>query len=203
MEKIKDIYWIPAAGIDSNIYVIGNILVDAGTGRNEEYIFSQLKTEGISPSDIEMIVNTHCHYDHVGGNCLFPDAKVAIHEIDAVPLREEGHPLTVSSMFGDIIQRHDTDIELKEGDKIADFKVLHTPGHTKGGICLYDGETLISGDTVFSHGGFGRTDIGGDLNDMKNSISRLNELEVEYLLPGHGPCVNQGNRHLFMSYSQF
>ena len=48
MEKIKDIYWIPAAGIDSNIYVIGNILVDAGTGRNEEYIFSQLKTKGIS-----------------------------------------------------------------------------------------------------------------------------------------------------------
>lgn len=203
MDKIKEIYCIPAAGFDSNCYVIGNILVDSGTGLYGDYIFDSLKKEGISPEDIELIVNTHCHYDHVGGNYLFPNAKVAIHEIDAEPLKVENHPLTVSGMFGDTVKRHDVDMELKEGDKIADFEVLHTPGHTAGGICLYDGEVLISGDTVFSHGGFGRTDIGGNLEDMKNSIARLKDLDVEYILPGHGPCVDNGNRHIFMSYSQF
>lgn len=50
---------------------------------------------------------------------------------------------------------------MEEGDKIKDFEVIHTPGHSKGAICLWDGENLISGDTVFGHGGVGRTDIGG------------------------------------------
>ena len=203
MDKINDVYCIPAAGMDSNCYLIGNILIDTGTGQHGDYLMSNLQSEGISPEDIELIVNTHCHYDHVGGNYLFPNAKVAIHEIDAEPLKAENHPLTVSGMFGDTVKRHDVDIELKEGDKIADFEVLHTPGHTKGGICLYDGEVLISGDTLFSHGGFGRTDIGGNFEDMKNSITRLKDLNVEYILPGHGPYVDKGNRHIFMSYSQF
>jgi glyoxylase-like metal-dependent hydrolase (beta-lactamase superfamily II) len=94
------------------------------------------------------------------------------------------------------------DIELEEGDKIADFEVIHTPGHTKGGICLWDGESLISGDTIFAGGGVGRMDIGGDYNDMKNSVRRLTELDVKNIYPGHGPIVeNNGKEHIRMSYS--
>ena len=94
------------------------------------------------------------------------------------------------------------DIELEDGDKIADFEVIHTPGHTKGGICLWDGENLISGDTIFAGGGVGRMDIGGDYNDMKNSVRRLTELDVKNIYPGHGPHVeNNGKEHIKMSYS--
>jgi glyoxylase-like metal-dependent hydrolase (beta-lactamase superfamily II) len=94
------------------------------------------------------------------------------------------------------------DIELEEGDKIADFEVIHTPGHTKGGICLWDGESLISGDTIFAGGGVGRMDIGGDYNDMKNSVRRLTELDIKNIYPGHGPIVeNNGKEHIRMSYS--
>jgi glyoxylase-like metal-dependent hydrolase (beta-lactamase superfamily II) len=90
---------------------------------------------------------------------------------------------------------------LEEGDKIHDFDVLHTPGHTKGGICLYNGEILISGDTVFADGGYGRMDIGGNLEDMKESLKRLKNLNVKYLLPGHGPWVKDGSRHIKTSYN--
>ena len=198
MEKINNVYCIEGVMADSNSYLIDNtdsdseynyILVDAGTGQSNSNLFSKIKEIGIEPDDIDLIVNTHCHYDHVGGNDFFPNAKIAIHKIDAIALRDPESELTVSSLFGSIVRRHDVDIELEEGDKIANFEVINTPGHTKGGISLYDGEILISGDTIFSNGGVGRMDIGGDPNDMRESLMRLKELDVEYLLPGHGPWV--------------
>ena len=208
MEKINNVYCIEGLMADSNSYLIDNtdadseydyILVDAGTGETEGYLYSKLDEIGLKPSDIDLIVNTHCHFDHVGGNDFFPNAKVAIHKEDAESLRDPSSELTVSSLFGSQIRRHDVDIELEEGDEIANFKVLHTPGHSNGGLSLYDGEILISGDTIFSNGGVGRMDIGGNPNDMKASLMRLKELDVEYLLPGHGPWVNNGNEHIKMS----
>jgi glyoxylase-like metal-dependent hydrolase (beta-lactamase superfamily II) len=93
-------------------------------------------------------------------------------------------------------------IELEDGDMIEDFRVIHTPGHTAGGICLWDGESLISGDTIFAGGGVGRMDIGGDYQDMKNSVEKLMGLDVKNIYPGHGPIVeNNGKEHLKMSYS--
>ena len=208
MEKINNVYCIEGVMADSNSYLIDNtnsdteydyILVDAGTGQSNSNLFSKIKEIGIEPEDIDLIVNTHCHYDHVGGNDFFPNAKIAIHRIDAIALRDPESELTVSSLFGSIVRRHDVDIELEEGDKIANFEVINTPGHTKGGISLYDGEILISGDTIFSNGGVGRMDIGGDPNDMRESLLRLKELDAEYLLPGHGPWVKNANQHVEMS----
>ncbi len=208
MEKINNVYCIEGIMADSNSYLIDNtdsnseydyILVDTGTGQSDSNLFSNIREIGIEPEDIDLIVNTHCHFDHVGGNDFFPNAKIAIHKVDAIALRDPDSELTVSSLFGSIVRKHDVDIELEEGDKIANFEVLNTPGHTKGGISLYDGEILISGDTIFSNGGVGRMDIGGSPIDMKESLIRLKELDVEYLLPGHGPWVKNGNKHVKMS----
>ena len=208
MEKISNVYCIEGLMADSNSYLIDNsndgsdykyILVDTGTCQSDAFLFSQIREIGIEPEDIDLIVNTHCHYDHVGGNDFFPNAKIAIHKIDAIALRDPESELTVSSLFGSIVRRHDVDIELEEGDKIANFEVLNTPGHTKGGISLYDGEILISGDTIFANGGVGRMDIGGSPIDMKESLMRLKDLDVTYLLPGHGPWVSNGNQHIKMS----
>ena len=208
MEKINNVYCIEGIMADSNSYLIDNtdsdldynyILVDTGTGQSNSNLYSSIREIGIEPEDIDLIVNTHCHFDHVGGNDFFPNAKIAIHKVDAIALRDPDSELTVSSLFGSIVRKHDVDIELEEGDKIANFEVINTPGHTKGGISLYDGEILISGDTLFSNGGVGRMDIGGNPLDMKESLMRLKELDVEYLLPGHGPWVNNGNQHVKMS----
>lgn len=199
---MSSVAFIIGYNYDSNYVLIDdNILVDTGAGLNKDYLFSKLRENGVEPEDIEMVVNTHCHFDHIGGNYFFPNAKIAIHRLDAISIRNKDTLGTSMSVF-DNEGNCRVDIELEDGDKIADFEVIHTPGHTKGGICLWDGENLISGDTIFAGGGVGRMDIGGDYNDMKNSVRRLTELDVKNIYPGHGPHVeNNGKEHIKMSYS--
>ena len=92
------------------------------------------------------------------------------------------------------------DTILHDGDRIGSLRVIHTPGHTPGGICLYDPEAklLFSGDTVFTGGSFGRYDFpGGDRKALGASIERLAALDVEGLYPGHGePALRGGGRHI-------
>ena len=198
MKKINDILMIEGFGSDSNIYVFDDVIVDTGTGDNIEHVRESLKEANLDISDISLIVNTHCHFDHVGGNKYF-NSKLAIHEKDA-PALENGNSIsTASQMFGRSIEPQKVDFKLTQGDKIHDFEVIHTPGHTIGGICLYNGETLISGDTVFANGGFGRYDLGGDINMLRESLEKLSKLNVEYLLPGHGPAVDNGSDHINLS----
>ena len=206
MEKINNVYCIAGMMADSNCYLIDNsendsdfdyILVDTGVGGSGDYFSSQLSEIGLSMEDIDLVVNTHCHYDHVGGNYLFPNAKIAIGTIDGDSLEDPESPIPICFVPAREIKRRDVDIRLKEGDRIADFEVLETPGHTAGGISLFDGSILISGDTIFSHGGVGRMDIGGNMEDMKNSLDKLSKLDVEYLLSGHG------NEHIKMSVGGF
>ncbi len=199
---MSNIVFILGFNYDSNCYLINdNILVDTGAGHNKDYLFSQLRENGVEPEDIELVVNTHCHFDHIGGNCFFPNAKIAVHRLDAISIRNEDTLGTMGSAF-DNADNSRVDIELEDGDEIADFKVIHTPGHTSGGICLWDGENLISGDTIFAGGGVGRMDIGGDYQDMKNSVEKLMELDVANIYPGHGPIVeNNGKDHIRLSYS--
>ena len=189
---------IEGDGSDCNIYVFDDVIVDTGTGDNMEYVHESLKKANLNISDISLIVNTHCHFDHVGGNRYF-NSKIAIHEKDAPALENGDINATVAQMFGKNLEPQKVDFKLTEGDKIHDFEVIHTPGHTIGGICLYNGETLISGDTVFANGGFGRCDIGGDINMMRESLEKLSKLDVKYLLPGHGPSVDNGSEHVNLS----
>ncbi len=199
---MSSIVFILGYNIDSNYCLIDdNILVDTGSGYYNDYLILKLKENGVEPEDIDLIVNTHCHYDHIGGNYHFPDAEIAIHRFDAESVKNKDTLGTSMSVF-DQPGNCRVDWELEDGDKIADFEVIHTPGHTKGGICLWDGESLISGDTIFAGGGVGRMDIGGDYQDMKNSVKRLTELDVKNIYPGHGPQVEgNGGEHIKMSYS--
>lgn len=199
---IDNVIFIPAIANDSNYYVIdGEILVDTGTGQFTDYLYSKLEENEIKIDDINLIVNTHCHYDHVGGNKDFPDAKVAIGEHDAKYLLNNDEFNTCQSLFCTSIKRRDVDISLKDGDKIANFEVIHTPGHSTGGICLWDGKTLISGDTVFTYGGVGRTDIGGNISDLRDSVNKLKKLDVVNLLPGHGGiAIGDGRDHINPSF---
>ena len=119
------------------------------------------------------------------------DSKIAMHENDIV---NENSVLV--NLFNGKFVDIPVDIKLKEDDTInlgkIKLKIIHTPGHTKGGICLYDEKTksLFSGDTIFSDG-IGRTDFfGGDFNELKASVEKILKLKensgIDNLYPGHG-----------------
>jgi len=199
IRKINDIVIIEGMGYDSNVYVFDDVIVDTGTGQNMDYIFGSIKEAGCSVDDLSLIVNTHNHYDHIGGN-HYLDLDVAMHTNDAHALEEGDQDVLLATMFGKSVEKMKVHRKLEEGDKIHDFEVLLTPGHTSGSICLYDGKTLISGDTVFSGGGFGRVDLGGNMDEMRKSLERLSKLDIKYLLPGHGPAVEDGSRHVKMAH---
>ncbi|MHC1626498.1 MAG: MBL fold metallo-hydrolase [Methanoculleaceae archaeon] len=186
------VHWIPGPDPCANSYLAGEILVDAGVPPMAVAEFRDR---------IRWIVLTHCHFDHtarVAEIAAICGARVAIHEADATGLTEIHRSL--SMLFGERPPEIVPDRLLREGDHIGDFEVLSTPGHTPGSICLLHRErpVLISGDTVFPGGGFGRTDFpGGDPAALRRSLERLAGLRVDSLYPGHGAPVTSGaDRHI-------
>jgi len=193
MQICRGIELIGGVEPDCNAYLVdGELLIDAGTG----FHFADMKKsieELCSTDNIKLLVNTHCHFDHIGGNKKFRDwlkLAVAVHSADKKSV-ETGQG-TMSELFGQKYRIMGVDKALKSGALIKTtnfvFEVIHTPGHTPGSICLYDRDKriLISGDTLFENS-VGRTDLsGGDHEQLMDSLRRLSELQIEYLLPGHG-----------------
>jgi hydroxyacylglutathione hydrolase len=187
---------------DANAYLIdGTILVDVGMDGNS--MLSELKKK-IQLSDLKTIILTHCHYDHSGGAgdvALATGAKIAIHKDDGALLKDS--TATASKLFGKKAPDIKPDILLKGGETFGSLEIIHTPGHTPGGICLYDAttKTLFSGDTVFEDGSFGRTDLyGGNQGKLIESIRKLTLLDVLIMYPGHGDIVsNKANEQIKLS----
>ena len=190
-----EVYKIDGIGYDCNKYLIvgrKNILIDPGIPEN--FLSTLEKIEDIVKR-IDFIINTHCHYDHTGGDYLYEEhfnAPVVIHNVEVEILRR-GSDITLSSLFNskmippkEVIPLEEVLEELKR----CGIEVVETPGHTKGSISLVCGNYLITGDTLFAHG-VGRWDFPtGNLEELKSSILKLQriikERGISKILPGHG-----------------
>lgn len=149
--------------------------------------------------NVKYILLTHGHFDHLGGVAQIKqltDAKVLIHENDADCLGESRRNLSV--LAGMSMELEPADGFLKEDEPIMlgdiSIRVIHTPGHSKGGVCLLAGDVLFSGDTLFNTS-IGRTDFAdGDLNELLSGITaKLFILDDSTkVLPGHGDDTTIG-----------
>ncbi|MDD3481020.1 MAG: MBL fold metallo-hydrolase [Patescibacteria group bacterium] len=200
-----DLKTLKVGELPTNCYigVLGNgdaFVVDPGD--EAARIIEELeKTKGIN---LRYVLLTHGHYDHVLAvddlAIKYPQASVVIHEEDIKLFQE----LSAQGIFVKKIL-HNPKAEvvavsegstLKFGDEI--IKIIHTPGHTKGSVCYYLGDTLFSGDTLFYHT-YGRIDLPwSDPGSMKESIDKLLHLpDKTRVLPGHGKETTIGEEQKF------
>lgn len=153
----------------------------------------KLEQDGISFKDIHLIICTHGHPDHYEAAPAIREqsgVRIAVHKDEEYLL--EAMARIYRERGGDDAIDFTPDILIQEGDLEVGgtvLKVLHTPGHSPGSICLYHQreKALVSGDTVF-RSSIGRTDLpGGDMEAMKESINKLALIkeEIQWLLPGH------------------
>ena len=200
--------WESMAANNCNTYLIDGptrILVDPGHREHFEHVRKGLENLDLDLNDLGIIICTHAHPDHIEAVQLFKDmpALVAMHEKEWQNLKNMENHITA---MGFDLSSVAPDFLLKEGDLSIngiDLKVLHTPGHSPGGISLYypTRKALFTGDLIFKDG-IGRTDLpGGDGPLLKESISRLAVLETEWVLPGHGAVVS-GENEVKMNFSR-
>ena len=209
MRLIDNLYYYIWRGMGNNCntYLFAGetlTLIDPGHVRNElgepcmEILLDAMKKDGFEPQDIELIILTHSHPDHCEAAATIirkSKARLAIHRDEEEYFKSIGERIT--RLFGLEPVKLEPDFFLEEGElKLGkqagiELTVLMTPGHSPGSVSLYwaKEKALITGDAVFS-GSIGRTDLPGGSGEMlKESIQRLSQLDVEYLLPGHMDIV--------------
>ncbi len=178
-----------------------NVLIDTGTKNNFNKIVQSAAKVGLKAGDIHMVVCTHEHYDHIGGISFFYETAIlAADRFAATKIELQDEYVIHAAVHGEELIKTRINIWL-ENRVLLDFgnyklKVLHTPGHTSGCICLYEPfrNFMFTGDTVFNEGIISKISDSGSYGDYINSLERLNTYKIKRMFPGHGKiCENPGN----------
>ncbi len=218
MEILPKIHCIE--GINAHSYLVNGdqiTLIDTGTPGNKKKILNYVKNVlNRKPEDIKNIVITHYHLDHTGSlNDLkkATNAQVLVHKDDADYIsgkRTAPEPFylkiaTKLMLFFTSYSNVKPDIILNEGDVVGGYRVLHTPGHTPGGITLYnpDNGVIFVGDTLRFNG----DKVEGppsmlvmDSQELKKSVEKISNLNSEIMLPGHGKLLTKNTSKLINDY---
>jgi hydroxyacylglutathione hydrolase len=210
MQIFKDFYVYPWLSHRENncntIFIDGPtpLLVDPGHLHLFSHVVEGMARDGKVADQVRLIICTHSHSDHIEAADQFDQSVFrAISKIECDYLQASGKDL--GFITGYPMPNTQFTVLLKEGSlTVGDktFKIILTPGHSPGAICLYweEPKVLISGDTVF-YMGVGRTDFpGGDINRLGESVERLAGLDIEYLVPGHGEIL-QGRERIKKNFA--
>ena len=205
-EIMEDLFFIERGYLNGNhlVYRSGEpILIDTAFSYNFDETSRCISELGVELSDIHLIINTHCHCDHVGGNKIIQeesDCDIALHRIGK-------HFIDIRDDWSTLWRYYDHEAEffactmsLEDGDMLSigphEFRVIHTPGHSPDGIVFYNAKekALISGDTLWEND-FPvpsiRVEGVSSLFAMQESFEKLEDLEVKTVYPGHGkPFTN-------------
>jgi len=194
--------YVFANALDNNRHLVidpGHIKTPSTGEAALERLLSEMQMDGLQTEDVGMVLLTHCHPDHFESARYLQEnyqALVAIHEIEGAVYAHYGGT-------ADFLLR---DGELKLGKKKPFLlNVLHCPGHSPGHVAFYwaPEKVLIAGDAIF-YQSTGRTDLpGGSPDQMKQSILRLSEMDIEVLLCGHPyghPGIIQGKKDVMENF---
>ena len=196
LDNLHAFLWLSPSENNCNAYLINTdkkILVDPGHYHLFSHVRDGLSGLSLSPQDIDLVIVTHGHPDHMEALKVFANTSALI----AVSSIEMDFIKTVAPHYGEAlgIADFEPDFLLQEGNLNVgeiEFQVIHTPGHSPGSICLFwpEKKVFFTGDVVFNQG-IGRTDLpGGDGQELKESIKRISLLDAEYLLSGHGDILS-------------
>jgi len=206
---------------DSSIYIVNCdsslVMIDTGSGCGIDITIKNMRKDGLNPKNLSHILLTHYHVDHAGGAYKFKDlygCKIYISAIESDVLRNGGEiplKLDIAKRSGLCSQDYvfsgcDASVRLKHNDSISCndfvFKAINVPGHSKGSLCYFinlpEGNVLFSGDVVFAEGVIGMLNCdGSSLSDYRKYISRLSNLNIDMLFPGHFVFVlSNGQKHI-------
>ena len=201
---------ITVGWLETNCYLVlsedsGDCLI-VDPAAEPEKILTALKTlnRNSTKPKVSGIVNTHGHPDHTGANMQIKkefSCPIYVHQLDGPLLVSTAQSISASPdgpLLVSPAQNHPAspaDVLVKEGDILPNnLRVIHTPGHTPGSICLVGNNFVLSGDTLFC-GSVGRWDLpGGDERTLMRSLKKLTKLPAHFIFyPGHGPSCTIGN----------
>ena len=193
----EDIYLLKGEGTGSHSYLIRasyrNVLIDSGLDQNFLCLQDKLRHLGLKIRDIDLVINTHEHWDHIGANRYFHESSfIAAHRFSATKITLDDHYVTLyrSGDQNEVPPRIHFWLENRSLFDLGShtLEVIHTPGHTSGSICIYEFKTkaLFSGDTVFAGGTLSYIAESGSVGDYINSITRLESRKISRIFPGHG-----------------
>lgn len=194
-----ELYVLPYGVFNSNTYILSGgrecVVIDCGV--DDRKIMDVVERKGLH---VKYILLTHAHFDHIYHVKSLKEktgAKLCLHE-DELEFYQDPFQ-NGSRMFGDgrDVEIAAADVLLKDGQTLQagdlSLKIIHTPGHSPGSICILCGSMLFSGDTLFAMS-IGRTDFpGGNAMAMKESLKKLFQLDDNITVyPGHGPKTSIG-----------
>jgi len=178
----------------ANAYYLSdeNILIDTGFSLDSLAIKKEL-SEFMDLLKVKTVIFTHLHFDHVYNYDLFPNAKFYASKESIEDYNNNKEATVLQELVVDRVHVEPKKIDLKLLDiselKLPNYlKIIKTPGHTRGSICVLDTKRkiLFSGDTFFGNGIYGRVDLPTSVPDeLNSSIDKINKLDWDILCPGH------------------